>query len=527
MSWPNASPFIRRFLIGCLAAAVGWAVPAAEPAAGQTHEARYAPHEQWYILKLQGEPAGWWVSRQTVDGDQVTTGMKMHMNVARAGTALSLAVAMRFTETADGEPIKAQLSQNFARFQQKQAITFDALANTATLLTLDEDNRIVTRKTMDLPERDWLPPAAASRHVAERLEAGDRRFDLWTLDPTAGVKPIRLRIQVLGEQTITVAGKTVPATKTRITTQLTPTTEVSAIEYLDDRGIPVRQTVNLANIELTLEAADRALALAEREPVELLNDTLIRPSRRIDDPRTVRRATFILRGREPGMTLPDLPESSVQQVTRLADDRFRITVDLDEPHMNPPAEDGAKDAKDATPDPPAVQRSSMIDGADPRIVALTKRALRETDAPDARRKATVLRQFVNRYIDEKSLGVGMASASEVARTAEGDCTEHAVLLAAMLRAADIPSRVASGLIYVNESGLGENHIFGYHAWTQAWIDGRWIDLDAVLGGPRDFDATHILLTTSPMADGQWSNDLVDLAPLIGRIDIEVQSLDAP
>ena len=39
---------------------------------------------------------------------------------------------------------------------------------------------------------------------------------------------------------------------------------------------------------------------------------------------------------------------------------------------------------------------------------------------------------------EKDLSVGFATAADVARTAQGDCTEHAVLLAALLRASDIP-----------------------------------------------------------------------------------------
>ena len=44
-----------------------------------------------------------------------------------------------------------------------------------------------------------------------------------------------------------------------------------------------------------------------------------------------------------------------------------------------------------------------------------------------------------------------------------------VLLAAMLRAAEIPSRVAVGVIYV-ERFAGERDVFGYHMWTQALID---------------------------------------------------------
>ena len=45
-----------------------------------------------------------------------------------------------------------------------------------------------------------------------------------------------------------------------------------------------------------------------------------------------------------------------------------------------------------------------------------------------------LRELVNSHIQDKHLSTAYASASETARTASGDCTEHAVLLAAVLRA---------------------------------------------------------------------------------------------
>ena len=48
-----------------------------------------------------------------------------------------------------------------------------------------------------------------------------------------------------------------------------------------------------------------------------------------------------------------------------------------------------------------------------------------------------LEKFVFGYIDKKSLNVGYASALETARTRQGDCTEHALLLAALGRARGI------------------------------------------------------------------------------------------
>ena len=73
---------------------------------------------------------------------------------------------------------------------------------------------------------------------------------------------------------------------------------------------------------------------------------------------------------------------------------------------------------------------------------------------------------------------------------EGDCTEHAVLLAALGRARGIATRVVDGIAYV-DAYAGGKHVFVPHAWVQAYVDGRWRSFDAALHG---FDAGHVALS---------------------------------
>jgi transglutaminase-like putative cysteine protease len=93
-----------------------------------------------------------------------------------------------------------------------------------------------------------------------------------------------------------------------------------------------------------------------------------------------------------------------------------------------------------------------------------------------------------------------------------------VLLCALLRAGGVPARVASGLVYA-DGMLGEQAIFGWHMWTQALIDGKWVDFDATL--PNRYDAAHVLTGTSSLADGAGSSDLAAVMMLIGNLEIEI------
>ena len=78
---------------------------------------------------------------------------------------------------------------------------------------------------------------------------------------------------------------------------------------------------------------------------------------------------------------------------------------------------------------------------------------------------------------------------EVARSREGDCSEHAVLTAALCQAVGLPARVALGYVYAPDF-LGHKNIFGGHAWTQVYINGRWFGLDATRA-PNGYSAAHI------------------------------------
>ncbi|HEY9685794.1 MAG TPA: tetratricopeptide repeat protein [Coleofasciculaceae cyanobacterium] len=138
--------------------------------------------------------------------------------------------------------------------------------------------------------------------------------------------------------------------------------------------------------------------------------------------------------------------------------------------------------------------------------------------------ARMLQQWVYKNIDQKDLSLGFASAKETMQRRQGDCTEHAVLLAALARSLGIPSRVAVGLIYLPQGNeaLGR---FVYHMWTEVYIGnmehGEWVPLDAT--NPEALpDATHIKVADSPLTD---VNDLMGLTErvvgLMGKIKIDV------
>ena len=110
--------------------------------------------------------------------------------------------------------------------------------------------------------------------------------------------------------------------------------------------------------------------------------------------------------------------------------------------------------------------------------------------------------FVHGHITDKKTGIPMLPASVILQNRAGDCTEHSILTAALLRAAGIPARCVTGVIMAEEFS-GRRNVFVYHMWVEAYYGGRWILTDSTT--PEDVHlnryiafAYHSLETEIPL-----------------------------
>jgi hypothetical protein len=109
---------------------------------------------------------------------------------------------------------------------------------------------------------------------------------------------------------------------------------------------------------------------------------------------------------------------------------------------------------------------------------------------------------------EKRNSATFSSALETLKAGFGDCGEHAVLLAALLRSTRIPARVVFGLCYYEPKKA-----YVGHAWVMAWA-GSWIFVDPAFGiFPACQDRVPLMIDDN-------GRGMVFLARFVGRIGIE-------
>lgn len=114
---------------------------------------------------------------------------------------------------------------------------------------------------------------------------------------------------------------------------------------------------------------------------------------------------------------------------------------------------------------------------------------------------------------EKKPVISVPDALDTLKNMAGDCNEHAILLAALARAAGIPAQVEAGLVY-------HEGRFYYHAWNSLFLNGQWVTADGALG-QLPADVTHIRFVR-----GSTGNQ-VDLLGVIGRLKLEVIGAEKP
>jgi transglutaminase-like putative cysteine protease len=139
------------------------------------------------------------------------------------------------------------------------------------------------------------------------------------------------------------------------------------------------------------------------------------------------------------------------------------------------------------------------------------------DETDAWRRAIRIERWVHTHMRKDNASDAFATADHVARTLRGDCTEYAMLTAAMCRAAGIPSRAVVGLVYVDSA---RGPAFGFHMWAEVWVQGQWMPIDATLGKGY-VGATHLKIADHSWHDTQSLTPILPALRVVGKTAIEV------
>lgn len=420
---------------------------------------------------LDGHKIGSMHTTRSVERRRVVTTQRLQVEFERSGTKISLMESEVDEETVDGIALKFESRtrtsgvENFSRGEIRDGHKLEVhsrIGGADQTRTLEWPQGALLAEGLRLVELH-AGYAPGTRYSSLAFQADS--LEAITIDSVVGDSesvdlPDGARTLTRIEQTIRL-----------------PDAPAKSVAWVDHEQNVAKLVMPIMGFELTMIACSKACAQAPNQSADILAHGIVAAPRALSAEQRKRGIALTLSASDGGDVL-QFAQTDEQRVTS-ADGSVTLRIAPVDPLT--PSIEGKPEAADSRP-------NDWLQSDAPEVAALASKGA--AGAKSARAQMQQLEAFVRGYIRTKDLNIGYASALEVARRPEGDCTEHAVLLAALGRTLGIPTRVVDGLAYV-DAYAGRQHVFVPHAWTQAYVDGHWQSFDAALSG---FDAGHIALS---------------------------------
>jgi len=459
--------------------------------------------ESFYRITFDDKPVGYeHVKVHTIDGRQppaLACFRKTQLTLKRLGQNLTLQASLWTEQTTDGQLLKFSLQrsdgngsslQRSGEFMRQEGVYHIREYQTGSRREYDLHSDGIFYSPIF---STWLP--------AHALAANGRSGVPVLFPETAGASEII--VEKKQPRRFQREDRTfINATRVLFYPRADPTMSTTLL-VSDDLSVLRQEKIQLGGVlAISLTTAESALGAAASKSLDLDSQAIIPIDGQIAASAT--RERLILELSVSKGFLNTIPSSSFQQVDVLNDRSVRITLSRPKPTDQPAgvSRNAFRSTRWMPLDDPVLQRFAAIAaGGETNPLVVCRR----------------LEAFVNAKLNRSAFSTEILSADQVAKTLRGDCTEHAVFLATLMRLNGIPSRVASGLAHTNQQ-------FGFsgHMWVEALIDGQWFPFDSTTG-LEGFGTTRIKLADSEMPDTLASGVslFLPVLDLAGRAEIRV------
>jgi hypothetical protein len=389
-------------------------------------------------------------------GEGTRSSMYLDISLSRLGQELNLKAEGDWHDDKDGRLVSASFSYEAS-----------TMSTTVEAEMIDNSIRYTSgaagyeKTKWILWEQDAIGTAAAGEYVEKKLRAGEREFSYRTFDVEEGEFKT-IRIVRLDAEPIEIDGRM----QTPIVFEQYEDEHETAMSttWLDEAYRHYKTVTVQMGLDFVMERVTKEeLAELEFEPdFDLLSASAIPCEGYPADISKLEDVTLRLQFEKmpPESRNLDAPNQSVLD---RGDDY--IDLEVSRKTLNKVKMTGPREGEN-----PYLQPDRYIQSTDERIHAIAD-SVRQATGTSGWELAEELSRWVGAYITNKNYGQGFASALEVLDTRAGDCTEHSVLLTALLRAAELPARPAVGVVYHDGKFLG-------HMWTEVYVD-YWRTLDAL------------------------------------------------
>ncbi|HEV3444313.1 MAG TPA: transglutaminase-like domain-containing protein [Gemmataceae bacterium] len=473
--------------------------------------------ESWEIVQLEGAQVG---NSHTVvreverDGKKsfITTA-ELKLNIKREGKVFPIGMESGSEETADGKVTRVWMRQ----FQGGHTLLLMQGIVKGDELELTVKGQSESRRTIPWDDKVIGLYKQEKLFQEHKAKPGDK-FSFLSFEPTVGgVLTNRVTVKDYEEVRLLKGKKErllrIEEIPDKVEGPQGPVQLPGLTAWLDKDLRPVVSSFEMPLLgKMTLYHADKLTASGQSGATkDIIVGSLIRLDRTIPRPNQTRSAVYrvtIKGDDDPGTAFA---QDERQKSSNMHGSSFDLKVKAS--HGPRPVENPGQ------PKPEYLKSCFWIDSDDALVKRLASAAVGNETDPWTR--AQLVERWVHQNM-EVSFTRDFCPAGEVARQRSGDCRQHSMLATAMCRAVGIPSRTAIGLVYAVDRIKGP--VMAFHMWTEVWIDGQWLSIDATRGEGH-VGATHLKVTDSSWFNETSMRPLLPVIRVVGKLSIKVVSVD--
>lgn len=411
--------------------------------------------ESWYAIEFEGQRVGYeWVrtashsparpsNTQTDSPKLIRRERRTQLQLKRAGTRVSLAAVLVTSETPEGLLQAFELTRTAADgSRMHRRGTWDGSRDAMRIE--EPDSQAAAPVFVESPMQpqspiftEWLGQAAANESFPKTVPV---------LFPESGIAA-NVELQSLGNTTLELSAGSRTAAR-RFLWQPVSAPQLRTRVFLEastNQCLVVEQPLLGGTLKLVRSTPEVALGIDSQQTLDLQLQTLLPVTGQVPESPPENGLRLKLTNSSLSPSPYSLANTSFQTVeSQIADGLIVVCRTPKWPEPGQSISGGRSTLR--TDEAQYIGDTKWIDYADPAVQRLLNSAggRSGTTAEQCRQ----LSAFVNRRVQFSAFTTQLQPASRVAAKLQGDCTEHTVLLCALLRSRGIPARAASGFAYV-------------------------------------------------------------------------------